>query len=352
MNRSQKGTRVRVAAAALVTGGMIAASLSPSIAASASGVVANGSSSFTVDYIQTQTGVPYYNPITNGIKMESARLGISYMVTGPAVPGSSAQIPQIQEAIVKHVGAILINPDSATAILPALEQAKAAGIKIVEINDDSLPESLRVAGTTALNYSLVPAAQMAQLGQLMNYSGDFAVVSASSTSVFQNMVIAGYQKLLKTDAQYKNMNLVKIVYGDDESALSANETTSLLTEFPHLKAITAPTTVGVAAVAQAVESAHMAKKIIVTGLGEPIEMKKFVLDGTVKKYQLWDPTFMGVIGTYVGYEASKGVSFKPGTKFGIPGSTLSTLTVSSDGDIWSQNGLTTFDLANVNQYNF
>jgi rhamnose transport system substrate-binding protein len=350
MRRTTRAIWARTLAASLSASVLGVAALSPS--ASANSRVKHTSSSFTVDFIQTQTGIPYDNAMISGVKQESARLGISYMITGPAVPGSSAQIPDIQQAIVKHVGAILINPDSPTAILPALREAKAAGIKIVEINDNSLPESVRVAGVTALNYALVPAAQMALLGQLMNYSGDFAVLSASSTSVFQNQVIAGYEHLLKTDPKYKNMHLVKIAYGNDESALSANQTTALLTEFPHLKAITSPTTVGLAAAAQAIESAHKAKKIIITGLGEPIEMKKFILDGTVKEYQLWNPTPMGIIATYIAYEASKGVSFPPGKRFSVPGSALGTLTVASDGNVWSQKGLTTFNLSNVNKYNF
>lgn len=351
MSRSTPGVRAKAIGASIGAGVLALTGLSLSTSAAASSLVKR-SSSFTVDFIETQTGIPYYNPIISGIKQESAKLGISYQVTGPAVPGSSAQIPDIQQAIVKHVGAILINPDSPTAILPALRQAKAAGIKIVEINDNSLPESVRVAGVTALNYGLIPAAQMTQLGQLMHYAGDFAVLSASSTSVFQNQMIAGYEQLLKTDPKFKNMHLVKIAYGNDESQLSFNQTTALLTEFPNLKAITSPTTVGLAAAAQAIDSAHKAGKIIITGLGEPDEMKKFILNGTVKEYQLWDPTYMGVIATYMAYEASKGVSFLPGKRFSVPGAGLGALTVAHDGDVWAAPGLTTFDKANMNEYNF
>ena len=56
----------------------------------------------------------------------------------------------------------------------------------MEDNNDSLPESIRVAGVTALDYGLVAPSQLAELGKLMNYSGDFAILSAATTSLFQN----------------------------------------------------------------------------------------------------------------------------------------------------------------------
>ena len=103
---------------------------------------------------------------------------------------------------------------------------------------------------------------------------------------------------------------------------------------------------------RALLSAHMAKKIIVTGLGEPVEMKKFIKDGTVKTYQLWNPTNMGTVGTYMAYEALRGVTFPPGKTFSVPGSGLGVLKVAKDGDVWCQAGMTTFNKANVNKYNF
>ena len=341
-------TRIAKAGLSLVAlGGMLAGA----VGIASAQVKAHGAPHETFAYIETQTGIPYYAPIVKGLTNEARKLGnVSFYVTGPAVPGSSAQIAAIDEAIVRHVSAILINQDSNTAIQTALHQAEAAGIKVVEVNDPHLPGS--VAGITAVNNSIVPLAQLTQLGQLMHFRGQFAVVSASSTSVFQNGVLVGYHHLLKTDRKFKNMKLVKVVYGNDESAPSANATTALLTEFPHLKAITAPTTVGVAAAAGAVDSAHKAGKVIVTGLGEPIEMKKYILNGTVKEYQLWNVENMGYVAAYVAYEAVRGVKFPIGKSFTIAGAGLGVLKVASGNNIYCQKTLTTFDRANVNKFNF
>jgi rhamnose transport system substrate-binding protein len=313
---------------------------------------ASAASGKSLELIEVSTGIPYYNPLVSAFKAEAKKLGDTGTVVGPAAISASSQIPDIQQATVKHIQGIAIQPNDDKAPLPALQQAKAAGAKILEVNNDSLHENIRVAGVTALNYGNVPAGQLAQLGALMHYSGDFAILSAATTSIFQNQVIAGEKKLLRTDPKYHNMHLVKVVYGNDQSAPSYTATNALLTEFPNLKAITSPTTVGIAGAAQAIDAAHKGGKIILTGLGEPIEMKKYILNGTVKEYQLWNVANMGTVSAWVLDQAINGVSFPPGKKFTVPGSGLGTLTVSADGDIYCQKGLTVFNKANVNKYNF
>lgn len=345
MNKS-----IRVSTTKLVMAGIIAFSVLTAF--SGANASASKTPTKTIEFIETQTGIPYYNPLIQGFKTESAKLGLKLIVAGPSNGTASSQIPFIQQAIVKHVNGIAIQPNDSKAPLPALRQAKSAGIKIVETNVNSLPGSVRVAGVTALNYALVGPSQLAEVGKLMNYSGDFAIMSALSTSVFQNQVIAAIQGLLKSDPKYANMKLVTVAYGNDVSATVAAQTTALLTAYPNLKAITSPSTVGLAAVAQAVESANMGGKIIVTGLGEPVEMKKFILDGTVTEYQLWNPANMGIVSAYILDKSLSGRSFRPGTRFQVPGSGLGTLKVAKDGNVACQNNLTTFNKQNVNKFNF
>jgi len=333
----------------VVVGLVVGVALTSSATARPTARAASGKS---LELIEVTTGIPYYNPLVDAFKAEATKLGDTVTVVGPATVTASSQIPEIQQATVQHINGIAIQPNDPKAPLPALQQAKAAGAKILDVNGDVLPESLRVAGVTAVNYGIVPAAQLADLGKLMNYKGDFAILSAATTSVFQNGVIAAMKKILASNPKYKNMHLVKIAYGGDASAPSFTATNALLTEFPNLKAITSPTTVGIAAAAQAIDSAHKAGKIILTGLGEPVEMKRYILNGTVKEYQLWDVGSMGTVAAYMLDQAIKGVTFPPGKKFTVPGSTLGTETVTADGTVYCTPKLLTFNKANVNKYNF
>src|SRR4029079_14421964 len=127
------------------------------------------------------------------------------------------------------------------------------------------------------------------LGSLIGYKGKIAILSATTDAPNQNEWIQWMKEALK-DPKYKEMELGdRVVYGDDQPEKSTTEAQALLTIYPDLKGIISPTTVGVAACAQVVESAGKAKDVAVTGLGTPNQMRRFIQNGTVKAFALWSP---------------------------------------------------------------
>ena len=74
---------------------------------------------------------------------------------------------------------------------------------------------------------------------------------------------------------------------------------ALLTKYPNLKVIVAPTTVGVLAAAQVVSQAGKSDSVKVTGLGFPNDMKPFVKDGTSPVFGLWSVPDLGYL-SYAG----------------------------------------------------
>src|SRR3989440_315657 len=118
------------------------------------------------------------------------------------------------------------------------------------------------------------------------------------------------------DPKYKEMSLVEVVYGDDQPEKSTTEAQALLTKYPDLRGIISPTTVGVAACAQVVESAGKASQVAVTGLGTPNQMRRFVQNGTVKAFQLWSPKDEGYVAGQLGIAVATGkVKPEAGAKF-------------------------------------
>jgi len=105
---------------------------------------------------------------------------------------------------------------------------------------------------------------------------------------------------------YKGINIVTTVYGDDKTDKSYTETQGLIKAYPNLKAIIAPTSVGIVAAAQAVEDAGMAGKINVTGLGLPSEMAGHVKAGSSKSFAIWNPIDLGYSATMISYNLLTG----------------------------------------------
>ena len=92
-------------------------------------------------------------------------------------------------------------------------------------------------------------------------------------------------------------------------------------------------------------------QIILNGLGDPNEMRKYVKNGTVKEFQLWDPQTPGVVAGAMLINEMIGKPFKQGSSVNIPcyGTVHSS---AADGAVYAQNELTTFNAANIDKYQF
>jgi rhamnose transport system substrate-binding protein len=123
---------------------------------------------------------------------------------------------------------------------------------------------------------------------------------------------------MKTDlaANHPNLKLVATVYGNDDDQTSFDKTAALVQAHPNLKAIISPTTVGIAAAARYISSSKFKGKVAVTGLGTPNQMRKYVKDGTVEQFALWNPQDLGYLAAWAGKAlADKTITGKEGDSF-------------------------------------
>jgi rhamnose transport system substrate-binding protein len=145
--------------------------------------------------------------------------------------------------------------------------------------------------------------------------GEVAILSASSTATNQNAWIDAAKKILPT--KFPKIKLVTVAYGDDDSVKSTNEAKGLISSYPNLKAIIAPTTVGVVAAAQVVTDQKLIGKINVTGLALPSEFKKFIDNGASQGVALWNPIDLGYSAVYISDQLIKGKKAEAGASFSL-----------------------------------
>ena len=139
-----------------------------------------------------------------------------------------------------------------------------------------------------------------------------------------------------------------MVYGDDDSAKSTDQAKGLLKSFPNLKAIIAPTTVGVVAAAQVVTDANLIGKVNVTGLALPSEFKKFIDNGASQGVALWNPIDLGYSAVYLAYDlAVKKEKAEPGATLSI--GRVGKITLDQDNSAAMANPFV-FDKTNIEQY--
>ena len=106
--------------------------------------------------------------------------------------------------------------------------------------------------------------------------------------------------------KYPNMKLVDVVYGNDDPTVSTQVTQGLLQKHPNLKGIISPTTVGIAAAAAVLDTAKYRGKIKLTGLGTPNSLRKWVKNGTIEAFELWNPADLGYLAAYAAVNHASG----------------------------------------------
>ena len=275
---------------------VVLAGLLVTAVAAAAALAAGGSSTKgrTFYFIPKDTLNPYEVIADHGGKLALTALGEKQVVSSGTEDTAAAQQPAIQAAIQSHAAGIVIAGNDPQAVCPALKQAQAQGTKIVAFDSDVNCRQLFInqADTETIGRS-----QVKLLAKLMAYKGQFAILSAASTATNQNAWIK-YMKLELKKPAYKNMKLVKIYYGNDNPAQSRQATVAMLQAYPNLKGIESPTTVGISSAAQYLSTSKYKKKVVITGLGLPSQMKKYVHDGTVKAFALWNPEDLGYLAGY------------------------------------------------------
>jgi rhamnose transport system substrate-binding protein len=214
----------------------------------------------------------------------------------------------------------MISNNAGDQIAPAAQAALDAGVTVVTW-DSPIPsaegEQVFIAQVDFDETGKVMA-DMA-LSLLGDDGGKFAILSASPDAANQNAWIASMEEVLASDSTYASLELLDIVYGNDESEESYNQALALVDQYPDIELIMAPTTVGIASAAKAMQDEGLCDQVKVSGLGLPAEMVSFTLNGCAPEFALWSFVDLGYLSYYTSYllatgqmEAAEGVTFEAG----------------------------------------
>jgi rhamnose transport system substrate-binding protein len=332
-------------------------STAPSAAASTGASAAAGGSAaagaMKIGYLPKDIVNQYFAAAKVGIDKGAAESGSTVIQVGPNSPTADLQVPFIKDLTTQKVNSIIISADDKDAVAPDLKAAMAAGIKVVGFDSSPAVGAYNVF-VNQVDFSGVGVNLADWACELApSCTGDIAILSAAATATNQNAWIDLMKQTLSTDAKYKGLKLVDTVYGDDKPDVSTTQAQGLLTKYPNLKVIVAPTTVGILAAAQVVSAAKKSDSVKVTGLGFPNDMKPFVADGTSPVFGLWSVPDLGYLAEQV---AAKLVS---GEIKGTEGETFSVKGLNGDkpytigkDSIVVLGPAFRFDKTNVDQFNF
>ncbi|MBW8817414.1 MAG: rhamnose ABC transporter substrate-binding protein [Catenulispora sp. 13_1_20CM_3_70_7] len=356
-SRVRRTAAVTVTAAVALTvaacGGTTKNSSSSSAAPAAAASTANPSAAtkqgLTVAFLPKQVNNPYFTISDTGGKKALDALGESYKEVGTnSGTDTAGQVSYVNTLTQQQVSAIAVSAQDPGALCTALKQAMNNGIKVITYDSDTNPDCRQLFVSQASAEAL-GRSEVQLLAKQLNYSGDIAVLSAAQTATNQNTWI-GYMKDELSKPAYKNMKLVTVAYGNDDAQTSFQQTQGLLQQYPNLKGIISPTTVGIKAAAQYLSGSQYKGKVQLTGLGTPNDMRSYVKDGTVTAFELWDPAKLGELAGYAATALASGqITGTSGQTF--TAGDLGAFTIGDKGVVLLGDP-TVFDASNIDKFNF
>lgn len=270
----------------------------------------------TYALVTKSAGNPFMERMASGFQEAVEASGGTVVIQNPEAATPDAQISVVQSLISQGVSSIAVDGNDANALTAVLTEAKDAGIQILTLDSDVAPDTRAVycnqAGVSQIGQTLMEAVY-----DLTGGEGDWAILSATSQATNQNAWIDSMKSLMESDSKYAKLNLVEVAYGDDEPQKSTDQTQALLQNYPDLKVICAPTTVGIAAAAKVLQDQKSSVKL--TGLGLPSEMAEYIGDDDAHScpyMYLWNPIDLGRLAGYTS------IALVDGTITGAAGDTF------------------------------
>jgi rhamnose transport system substrate-binding protein len=308
-----------------------------------------GADNFELAMVIKETTNPYYNATLSGARIAAQEIGGTANNYGPTQSSGQAQVELINNLADRHIPAIAIAASDPDAVVPAMKRAQKLGAKVVTFDADSAPEG-RPFFVNQSTSDAIGRYGAKLLVEAMGPKGQVAIVSAQPTAANQNAWIAAFRDELK---KYQDIDIVDEVYGYDNEQKAFDATVALTTKYPDLRGIFAPTCPGLPAVARALESVHKAGTIKISGNCVPSITGKYMLDGTIQGFYLWDPIKLGYVTYYAAKNLVEGkIQGKAGDSFTIKeGKWPGKYEIDSTGQIITGEPLQ-FTPDNIKDYNF
>lgn len=290
-------------------------------------------------------GIGFFEAANKGAQEAAKELGdVEIIYTGPTDTTAEGQIEVINSLIAQRVDAIAVSANDTDALVPTLKKAMDRGITVISWDSGVAPEG-RMMHLDPSSAPLIGNTIIKLAADNLPEGGEVAVLSATTTSTNQNTWI---EEMNKVAGNYPNVKVVGTVYGDDLADKSYREAQGLMQTYPNLKAIIAPTSVGIVAAAQAVTDAGKIGQVNVTGLGLPSEMAGHVKSGASKSFAIWNPIDLGYSATMIAYHLAKGeAKAEPGAT--IPIGRMGEVTL-DDNNTAAMADPFTYDASNIDQF--
>jgi ribose transport system substrate-binding protein len=264
-------------------------------------------------FVMVPKGVhPYYEPVYEGFKAAAKKYGVKVDKVDPQKFELPLQVRVIEDLIAQHVDGIAISALDDAGLVPVIEEATKAGIKVITF-DAPAPSSaaLTYIGTDNKAAGVAAGNKMAEV---MKGKGNIVILQGGLGATNLNLRTQGFKEAI---AKHPGIKVLEVVDEQGDFNISMNKTEAILQSHPNVTAIFSVSAEGAPAAAQVLKQQGKAGKILLAGFDDLKDTLEGIRDGTIS-FCIVQKTFkMGWLSVEALLDATKGKTLPKVTDTGV-----------------------------------
>ncbi|MDR0623591.1 MAG: ABC transporter substrate-binding protein [Treponema sp.] len=239
----------------------------------------------------------------------------------PGKVDANVQLQMVEDAITQKVDAILLAPLNRDALVPGVEKAKAAGIKVVIIDSAIGTQNYDAFFSTDNGAAARLAAD--ELAKLINQKGKIAIVNAQAGSATTMIRENDFKDQMAKN--YPGITIVGTQYSDGDKTKALNIATDFMTANPDLAGFYAANEGSTVGTGNAIEQAGKTGVIKFVGFDWSADTKALVEKSVLQATMVQNPYQMGYLGVQAAVDLVTGKSVQKDVDTGVTVATIANM---------------------------
>ena len=297
------------------TGGAASSSSSASPQAAVTTVTAppKASKEYDIALLQGVVGDQFYITMQCGAQEEAAKLGVKVNTQGPQKFDPTLQKPILDSIVASKPDALLVAPTDVQALQQPLQQAAAAGIKVVLVDTTTADPSFATSAISSDNEG-GGAAAFDAIKQLHPEGGKVMVMGLEPGVSTTDARAKGFEDAVKADSKF---NYVGVQFSHNDPATAAQLIGAQLQRDPDLVGVFAVNLFSAEGSATGIKQAGKSGQVQVVGFDAGPNQIQALREGTVQALVAQDPGAIGKFGVDEAVTALDGGQSTPNVQTGF-----------------------------------
>jgi simple sugar transport system substrate-binding protein len=270
-----------------------------------------------IAFVPKVMGQAWWDHVQKNVEAWGTENGIEVIYKGPTEIDAAAQVQIMTDLVNQGVDVLLFSPNDPDACEAICKEAMEKGIIVISTEASGMENV--TYDVEAFDEAGLGGFLMDQLAVQMGEEGKYITMVGSMTMESQNNWADAAVERQKE--AYPKMELVPDArVADDSDAEKAYELTKeLIQKYPDLKGILGTGSFDAPGAARAIQELGLTGKVFAISVAMPLEVKDYLLDGTLGSVALWDAGVTAQAMLNLGMKLHNGEEVAKGADLGVEG---------------------------------